>query len=98
MNGRAAPRATRPVPQPFIHQPSTFFFFFFFFFTLVTRPRRSLSLRLSDARVYEPQIRALSAQMTEVFLTHDWANDELGRNNHERVRPEEGPYLRPIDS
>ena len=31
---------------------------FFFFFTLVTGPRRSLSLKLSDTRVYEPQIRA----------------------------------------
>ena len=31
---------------------------FFFFFTLVTGPRRSLSLKLSDAKVYEPQIRA----------------------------------------
>ena len=30
----------------------------FFFFTLVTSPRRSLSLKLSDTRVYEPQIRA----------------------------------------
>ena len=30
----------------------------FFFFTLVTGPRRSLSLKLSDARVYEPEIRA----------------------------------------
>ena len=30
---------------------------------------------------------SLSAPLTEVFLTHDWANDELGRNNHERVRP-----------
>ena len=29
---------------------------FFFFFTLVTGPRRSLSLKLSDTRVYEPQI------------------------------------------
>jgi len=28
------------------------------FFTLVTGPRRSLSLKLSDTRVYEPQIRA----------------------------------------
>jgi len=26
--------------------------------TLVTRPRRSLGLKLSDTRVYEPQIRA----------------------------------------
>jgi len=33
-------------------------FFFFFFFTLVTGPRRSLSLKLSDARVYAPQTRA----------------------------------------
>ena len=24
--------------------------------------------------------------MTEIFLTHDWANDELGRNNHDRVK------------
>ena len=31
---------------------------FFFFFTLVTGPRRSLSLKMSDKRVYEPQIRA----------------------------------------
>ena len=33
-------------------------FFFFFFFSLVTGPRRSLSLNLSDTKVYEPQIRA----------------------------------------
>jgi len=32
--------------------------FFFFFFTLVTGPRRSLRLKLSDTRVYEPQTRA----------------------------------------
>jgi len=29
-----------------------------FFFTLVTGPGRSLRLKLSDTRVYEPQIRA----------------------------------------
>ena len=29
---------------------------FFFFFTLVTGPRKSLSLKLSDTRVYEPQV------------------------------------------
>jgi len=28
--------------------------FFLFFFTLVTGPRRSLSLKLSDTQVYEP--------------------------------------------
>jgi len=33
-------------------------FFFFFFFILVTGRRRSLSLKLSETRVYEPQIRA----------------------------------------
>jgi len=32
--------------------------YFFFFFTLVTGPRRSLSLKLSDTSVYAPQIRA----------------------------------------
>ena len=31
---------------------------FFFFFTLFTGPRRSLSLKLSDTRDYEPPIRA----------------------------------------
>jgi len=31
---------------------------FFVFFTLGTGPRRSLNLKLSDTRVYEPQIRA----------------------------------------
>ena len=30
----------------------------FFFFTLITGPRRSLSLKLGDTRVYEPYIRA----------------------------------------
>jgi len=32
---------------------------FLFFFTLVTGRRRSFSLKLSDTRVYAPQIRAL---------------------------------------
>ena len=34
-------------------------FFCFFFVTLVTGPGRSLSLKLSDTRVYEPQIRGV---------------------------------------
>jgi len=38
--------------------PGTSRHFFFFFFTLVTGTRRSLNLKLSDTRVYEPQIRA----------------------------------------
>ena len=45
--------------------------FFFFFFTLVTGPRRSLSLKLSDTRVYEPQIRArlgTTAHFCEVIV------------------------------
>jgi len=37
---------------------STTLSFFFFFFTLVTGPRRSLSLKFSGTRVYAPQIRA----------------------------------------
>jgi len=46
--------------------------FFLFFFTLVTGPRRSLNLRLSDARVYEHQIRArlgTTARQTILRLT-----------------------------
>ena len=39
-----------------LHKPRRMFFFFFF--TLVTGHCRSLSLKLSDIRVYEPQIRA----------------------------------------
>ena len=34
-------------------------FFLLFFFTIVSGPRRSLSLKLGDTRVYEPQIRAI---------------------------------------
>ena len=43
---------------------------FFFFFTCVTGPRRSLSLKLGDTRVYEPQLRApwdVQAWMTGGF-------------------------------
>ena len=36
---------------------------FVFFFTLVTGPRRSLGLKLSDTRVYEPPIRAEEATL-----------------------------------
>jgi len=38
---------------------------FFFFCTLVTGPRRSLSLKLSDTRVYEPQIPVAEHRMAE---------------------------------
>ena len=47
--------------------------FFFFFFTLVTGPRRSLDLKLSDTRVYGPQIRArlgITALLCKVVVAH----------------------------
>jgi len=56
--------------------------FFFFFFTLVTGPRRSLRLKRSDTRVYEPHVRArLKWQVVEMaqyrldhfFSTSKWA-------------------------
>ena len=57
-SNRARPSKTRsPTPSPadsHVDPWSTFFFFF----TLVTGPRRSLSLKLSDTKVYEPQIQA----------------------------------------
>jgi len=43
-----APWASRPLKSTEV--------FFFFFFTLGTGPRRPLSLKLSETRVYEPQI------------------------------------------
>ena len=39
----------------------------FFFFTLVTGPRWSLRLKLSDARVYQPQLRARLGTTVQVF-------------------------------
>ena len=47
---------------------------FFFIFTLVPGPRRSLSLRLSDRRVYEPRLRArlvTKTHFTQVFFGMD---------------------------
>ena len=38
--------------------PAVLKVFFFFFLTFVTGPTRSLSLKLTDTRVYGPQIRA----------------------------------------
>jgi len=46
-----------------------FVLIFFFFFTLVTGPRRSLSLERSDARVYEPSIRARLGTTLHFVLT-----------------------------
>jgi len=42
----------------------------FFFFTLVTGPRRSLSLKLNDTKVYEPQIRAHDVGGTAAAALH----------------------------
>ena len=41
---------------------------FFFFFSLVTDPKRSLRLKLSDARVYELQIRGTRTHFREVIV------------------------------
>ena len=41
-------------------------YFGFFFFTLVTGPRRSVSLKLSETGVYEPQIRGLLVATTHL--------------------------------
>ena len=41
-----------------VYVPSSSATVLFFFFSLVTGPRRSLRLKMSDTRVYEPQIRA----------------------------------------
>jgi len=55
-------------------------FFFFSSFTLITGPTRSLGLRLSDTRVYEPQIRArlgTTAHFCEVVvLKFGWGSSE----------------------
>jgi len=51
--------------------------FFFFFFTLVTGPRRSLSLELRDTRVYEPQI----CKRAQVLLAEEWTKAEDARSS-----------------
>jgi len=52
--GRALDVAVVARPPPII----LIIILFFFFFTLVAGPRRSLSVKLSDTRVYAPRIRA----------------------------------------
>jgi len=49
--------------------------FCFFFFTLVTGPRRSLSLKLSGTRVYEPQIRARLQMQEDLEGLHECLRD-----------------------
>ena len=52
-------------------------FFFFFFLSLVTGPRRSLSLKLSDTRVYEPQIPARLGTTGEVAARRVESHDRV---------------------
>jgi len=56
-------RCTRPADDA-VHvvSPPSPWTVLLFFFTLVTGPRMPLSLKLSDTRVYEPQIRHLTLQ------------------------------------
>ena len=58
---------------------------FFFFFTLVTGPRRSLSLKLGDTRVYEPHIQARKSE----------TRNSNPRNRGERVVPNASPHPTP---
>ena len=67
------------------------YFFFFFVFTLVAGPKRSSSLKLSDTRVYEPQIRVLivttthlqvSCQLEDSQLTRQLENSQLSARAH----------------
>jgi len=54
-----------------VEVPSCLCFSFLFFFTLVTGPRRSLSLKPSDTGVYEPEIRTrlgTTAHFCKVFV------------------------------
>jgi len=50
---------------------------FFFLFTFVTGPRRSLSLKLSETRVYEPPIRAGLGTITHFLVA--WREKRRGR-------------------
>jgi len=68
---------------------------FFFFFTLVTGPRRSVSLKLSDTRVCEPQMRArlgTTAHLCEVVVlnpetpTPEVEAAQVARQGHVRER------------
>jgi len=77
----------------------------FFFFTLVTGPRRSLSLKLSDERVYEPQIRArlgTAAHLCEVVTGASFLSPKscaVNRNpetrNTRRLIPNQNPKTNP---
>jgi hypothetical protein len=42
-------------------------------------------LRGSDGKVSREKLIKFSLTVTDIFLTHDWGKDELGRDNHSRV-------------
>ena len=66
------PGLLEPTTTSTLWHPSTGGALLFLFFTLVTGPRRSLRLKLSDTRVYEPQIRArlgTTAQEEQTIFT-----------------------------
>jgi hypothetical protein len=39
-----------------------------------------------DDRISIRDLEVFAKKATDVFLTHDWGTDELGRSNHERVK------------
>ena len=65
---------------------------FFFFFTLVTGRRRSFSLKLSDTRVYEPQIQARLLADVPHDARRD-VPDEVPVELSEGPHPNSGPNL-----
>jgi len=75
----------------------------FFSFTLVTGPRRSLSLTPSDKRVYEPQIRAIPDRNASTRQSFGWrgtqecrkeeASHQASRSTLEQARALAPPFL-----
>ena len=61
----------------------------YFFVTLVTGPRRSLSLELSDTRVYEPPIRARLGTTRDRPYQRDLTRETLREGRQERELAEE---------
>jgi hypothetical protein len=42
-------------------------------------------LASGSGRIAASELQEFALQATDVFLTHDWGTDELGRSNHKRV-------------
>ena len=53
----------------------------FFFFTLVTGPRRSVSLQLSYTRVHEPDTAGGRLDPTGMSVVSCWQISSLGQHN-----------------